>query len=152
MRHVGVTGGAVLFFLLGVDVMAIFAGKALGVMDTRLVPLGRPFMTVVTCGAYELLIVGDGFDVAVAAYAGEVPVDGPFFKGLMTAETIFRLDSSMNGENQKNEDEQENQHDSVGQINIGNFINAFKKASPKVSAPLEASHFHLLLTPFSYFP
>jgi hypothetical protein len=110
MRDVGVTGGAVLFFLLSVDVMAIFAGKALGVMDAHLVPLGRPLMAVGACRAREFLIVRDGFDIAVAARAGEVAVDGFLFEGLMALETIFRIDSSVKRRSKKEEDKQYNQH------------------------------------------
>ena len=131
MRHVGVTGGAALFFLLGVDVMAIFAFKALGVMDARLVPLGRPLVTVGACRAYELLIVRDGFDITVAACAGEVAVDGFFLEGLMAVETIFRIHGSMKRRTQKDEEEQENQHHRWNiyiEPKMGDFSKGLKKS------------------------
>jgi hypothetical protein len=131
MRHIGVTGGAILFFLLGVDVMAIFAFKALGVMDARRVPLGRPFVTVGAGRARELFIVRDGFDITVAAYAREVAVDGFFLEGLMAVETIFRLDSSMKGRSKKDEEEKKNQHDRWDiyiEPNMGDLSKRFKKS------------------------
>ena len=127
MRHFGVAGGAALFFLLGVHVMAIFAFQALGVMDARLIPLGRPLVTVGACRACELLIVRDGFDIIVAAYAGgEVAVDGFFLEGLMTAETIFRIDGSIKRRAKKDEEEKENQHNRW-EIYIEPKMGAFSK-------------------------
>ena len=110
MRHVGVAGGAVLFFLRGMNIMAFFAGQAFGLMDAHRVPVGRPFVTVGAYGALKLFIVRDGFDITVATRAGEVAVDGFILEGLMAAEAIFRLDGSMKGRTKKDEDEQKNQH------------------------------------------
>ena len=105
MRHVGVAGGAVLFFLGGMNLMAILAGQALGLMDAPGVPVGRPLVAVGAGGAFQFLVVRDGFDAAVAARAGEVAVEGLFLESLMATEAIFRRHGSLDGGTQKNEGE-----------------------------------------------
>jgi hypothetical protein len=105
MRHVGMAGSAVLFFLRGMNLMAIFADQAFGLMDADRVPVGRPFMTGSACRAFKLLIVRDGFDVAVAARTGELSVESLFLESLMAAETIFRRHRPLYRGTPKNEGE-----------------------------------------------
>ncbi len=117
MLHIGVAGGTILFFLRGMNLMAILAGQAFGLMDAPGVPVGRPLVAVGACRARELLIVRDGFDVAVAARAGgEIAVDGFFLVGLMAVETFFRIHRSLKRRNKKKEEEQQNQHNKMGNL------------------------------------
>jgi hypothetical protein len=107
MLHVGVAGGAILFFLRGMNIMAILAGQAFGLMDAPGVPVGRPLVAIGAGRASELLVVRYGFDVAMAARAGgEIAVDGFFLVGLMTVETFFRIHRSLERRNNKKEEEQ----------------------------------------------
>jgi len=84
-----VAGAAVLLFLDGMNLMAILAGQALGLMDAPGVPVGRPLVAVGAGGAFQLFIVRDGFDIAVAARAGEVSVERFLLESLMAAVAIF---------------------------------------------------------------